>query len=252
MPLSQPPCDPAALPRHALLAVFASLPLAQLLRCRGVSRAWRAALGDAGCWTVLHNEPAFAMRSPAALRALLRAACALAGGELHLHGATGAVLAALTGDAALHTLHVVGAALGLVGADGSASDALGALVAADSETLHTLHVTGLALGPLLKALPRNTHLQTLSLVGGFDGGLLPAVRANASLRQLLVPAQPADMELEEAMRTVAQRCEAHLAPCELFAVPLVVESDTPRRVARAAHACLSAALQAALQSAASC
>jgi hypothetical protein len=48
---------------------------------------------------------------------------------------------------------------------------------------------------------------------------------------LVLQPQPEDTELEEAMRTVAQRCEAHLAPCELFGVQLVVESDTQRRVA---------------------
>jgi hypothetical protein len=76
--------------------------------------------------------------------------------------------------------------------------ALGALVAANAPTLHELVLLNvayfeaglLALGPLLDALPLNTHLRTLNLDGirctdGFARDrLLPAVRANTSLRHL--------------------------------------------------------------------
>jgi Ran GTPase-activating protein (RanGAP) involved in mRNA processing and transport len=76
--------------------------------------------------------------------------------------------------------------------------ALGALVAANSPALHELQLWQiavdeaglLALGPLLDALPLNTHLRMLNLdytrwTDDFARDrLLPAVRANTSLRHL--------------------------------------------------------------------
>jgi hypothetical protein len=76
--------------------------------------------------------------------------------------------------------------------------ALGALVAANAAALHELHLSYvtyfdaglLALGPLVDALPFNTHLRTLNLdrtrwTDDFARDrLLPAVRANTSLRRL--------------------------------------------------------------------
>jgi hypothetical protein len=79
--------------------------------------------------------------------------------------------------------------------------ALGALVAANAAALHELNLSYLAffdagllaLGPLLDALPLNTHLRTLNLdcircTHDFARDrLLPSVRANMSLRRLIVP-----------------------------------------------------------------
>ncbi len=78
---------------------------------------------------------------------------------------------------------------------GDAQVALGALVAADAHTLVVLDLSrcGLqeaALGPLLDALPANTHLRALQLsevtasAAFVSERLLPAVRANTSLTSL--------------------------------------------------------------------
>jgi hypothetical protein len=73
--------------------------------------------------------------------------------------------------------------------------ALGALIAANAPALHTLDVSSNGLGdeglaPLLSALARNTHLRVLRCGGnGMSAAfarrrLLPAIRANTSLRKL--------------------------------------------------------------------
>jgi hypothetical protein len=93
---------------------------------------------------------------------------------------------------------------------------LGALVAADAPALHDLHLSSiafnetelLALGPLVDALPLNTHLRTLNLdhirfTGEFSRDrLLPAVRANTSLQHLSVQGNEF---LREAVALVAAR-----------------------------------------------
>jgi len=88
---------------------------------------------------------------------------------------------------------------------------IGALIAANSPALKALdvsssHLGDAGLGPLCDALARNTHLRNLSI--GFNGmsaafaaqRLLPAVRANRSLRLL-----EADAVAEEAMQLVNAR-----------------------------------------------
>jgi hypothetical protein len=76
---------------------------------------------------------------------------------------------------------------------GAVAAALGALVAADAPALQTLDLYSCwlfdaALGPLVDALQHNTHLHTLDCRGNgmstafFRHQLLPAVRANTSLR----------------------------------------------------------------------
>jgi hypothetical protein len=73
--------------------------------------------------------------------------------------------------------------------------ALGVLLAADAPALTELDVRrcnlgDAGLGPLLEALPANTHLRTLKCTGNNTTGafaadvLLPAVCANTSLRAL--------------------------------------------------------------------
>jgi hypothetical protein len=158
--------------------------------------------------SVLLDLPAAALLADA-----LRANCTLqrlviSGVQLwHDVRAALTLLAALTGHASLRSLtcsknefdyvsHHNGplyyaAHIELVGA------ALGALVAADAPALEELDVSCCSLsdegiGPLCDALAHNTHLRTLTLAGnqlsaGFAGDrLLPAVRANTSLRELEV------------------------------------------------------------------
>ena len=138
--------------------------------------------------------------------------------ELQL-GAPGfaAVLAPLAGHRSLCVLKLRRVRM----ADGAAAGAaLAALLAADAPALTTLHVQdcGLGeagLGALLGALPRNSHLLELDISGNrvpagvMRARLLPAVRANASLRTLLdntLLEQDDDAAaVQEAQRIVAAR-----------------------------------------------
>jgi hypothetical protein len=114
----------------------------------------------------------------------------------HDMDAAAALLGALTGHSSLRTLKLsendAEAGAAAVGA------ALGALVVANAHALTELDVSSSNLGdaglrPLLDALPHNKRLRTLSVDGnGMSEAfardvLLPAVRANTSLRKLLVP-----------------------------------------------------------------
>jgi hypothetical protein len=104
-------------------------------------------------------------------------------------------------------------------------------VAANSPALHTLFIRTSGLGDaglrgLVEALPRNTHLRELTLWGNGTSAafardvLLPALRANTSLRSLLVwkeawarrPKAFADPRavpfLQEAQALVEQRAAA--------------------------------------------
>jgi hypothetical protein len=107
--------------------------------------------------------------------------------------AAAALLGALTGHSSLRTLDLFNndaeAGAAAVGA------ALGTLVAANAPALTELDVscsslTDAGLGPLLEALPRNTHLRTLGVSDNHMSAaftrdvLLPAVRANTSLTTL--------------------------------------------------------------------
>jgi hypothetical protein len=70
--------------------------------------------------------------------------------------------------------------------------ALGALLAADAPALTALHLSLWVhdVGALWEGLPRNTHLRTLTVGNCMENDaaerLLPAVRANASLRELKI------------------------------------------------------------------
>jgi hypothetical protein len=113
----------------------------------------------------------------------------------HDPGAATALLGALTGHASLSTLGLHGNGLNAAEQALPAGAALGALVAANAPALTELDVSccylrDAGLGPLFDALPGNTHLRTLnchrtSITHAFAcDALLPAVRANGSLRQL--------------------------------------------------------------------
>jgi hypothetical protein len=134
------------------------------------------------------------------------------------HDAAAALLGALLGHTSLRQLGVT--------CNGRPSDEdrlhagalLGALVAANSPALKALSVSGCYLSdtglrPLFEALPGNSHLRTLDcsinrISAAFAADvLLPAVRANTSLRTLITHAdyeQQSDAA-REAMALVARR-----------------------------------------------
>jgi hypothetical protein len=96
--------------------------------------------------------------------------------------------------------------------------ALGALVAANAPALHELNMShcflgDTGLGPLVDALPLNTHLRTLICRGSGASDafarerLLPAVRANTSLRRLTTELD--SDAAREAETLVAQRAVGH-------------------------------------------
>jgi hypothetical protein len=108
-----------------------------------------------------------------------------------------ALLGALTAHPSIRKLTCTGwyAYDDLGDAATAASAALGALIAAnapalESVSMHDSLLDDAGLGPLLNALPGNTHLQELSISGDLltedymRDRLLPAVRANTSLRSL--------------------------------------------------------------------
>jgi hypothetical protein len=116
----------------------------------------------------------------------------------HELGAATSLLGALAGRGSLRTLDLSYHVINEIHAEDrpAAGAALGALVAADAPALTALDVSDSDLGdtglrPLFDALPANTHLRTLNcenncLTEGFARDvLLPAVRANASLRELV-------------------------------------------------------------------
>jgi hypothetical protein len=135
-------------------------------------------------------------------------------------GVATVLLGALTGHASLRTL-VLSHNLINDANPAAVSAALGALVAANAPALQEvkLHNCGLSdseLRPLFDALPGNTHLRTLNcnvnkLTNAFAcNALLPAVRANGSLRLLSCTLQrnvsaAGKQALAEAEALVAQR-----------------------------------------------
>jgi hypothetical protein len=127
-----------------------------------------------------------------------------------------ALLGALTGHPSLRSLVVAGNHADPAH-QAEAGAALGALVAANAPALTALdvswcHLSDVGLRPLFDALPANAHLRTLSchvntLSDAFvRERLLPAVRANVSLRELLL-SLPAD-EAREAVALVRRRADA--------------------------------------------
>jgi hypothetical protein len=115
------------------------------------------------------------------------------------------------------------AALGIVGS------AIGLLVVADAPALEVLRVSFHesvtdVFGPLADALPLNTHLLRLYLWSGNLGAaftqqrLLPALRANTSLREFFVEAL--DATIAEAVQFVASREAARVAAEALAAASI--------------------------------
>jgi Ran GTPase-activating protein (RanGAP) involved in mRNA processing and transport len=116
--------------------------------------------------------------------------------------AAGAVLcAALTGHPRLRAINLAG---NRVPSRADSGAALAALVAANAPALQQLNVSDSELGdagmgPLVDALRHNTHLTKLDCTYNFMSEafardrLLPAVRANSSLRTLIVTPPPMEM-----------------------------------------------------------
>ena len=133
-----------------------------------------------------------------------------------------ALLGALVGHRSLQVLSFCGTRLEGAHAAGAA---LGALLNADAPALRELDVSSCGLGEaglgaLLDALPSNRHLLTLDIRGndapaGFmRARLLPFVRANTSLRTLLVIGRlerDENTAAWEAQRIVAARGGMHAA-----------------------------------------
>jgi hypothetical protein len=129
-----------------------------------------------------------------------------------------AVLGALTGHASVRSLVFMHNGPHDLEAAPAIGAALGALVAADAPALTELEISDCrlhdaGLGPLVDALPRNTHLRSLNITSnGITEAfaaerLLPAVRANTSLRQLgaIDGRFDEDSAKEEAVQLVAAR-----------------------------------------------
>ena len=133
--------------------------------------------------------------------------------------AAAAVIRALTGHPSVRVLALDWNNVHDAAAAGAA---LGALVAANAPALqeldvHTCHLGDAGLGPLFDALPHNAHLRQLDCSNtGMSAQfardrLLPAVRANTSLRKLLTRNPPYDVtlpEVQEAVALVAARADA--------------------------------------------
>jgi hypothetical protein len=119
------------------------------------------------------------------------------------------LLGALTAHPSLRTLELGGDILAGNQHAPALAAALGALVAADAPALQELDVSGLGdagLGALFDALPLNTHLRMLTLTANgcteafIRDRLLPAVRANTSLRYLTALDEEFDEENSEPDR----------------------------------------------------
>ncbi len=156
-----------------------------------------------------------ALRASSTLTVVSLAYVALGG----VFAAAAALLRALTGHPSLRSLDICC----FFGDDPEDQDAAGALLAAlvmaNAPALTALNVSFCRLGdaglrPLLNALPANTHLRKLSCRGASDAlvrdVLLPAVRANTSLRELGIgrrrESEPA--AAREALALVQRRADA--------------------------------------------
>jgi hypothetical protein len=152
--------------------------------------------------------------------------------------AAAALLGALTGHPSLRTLnlgrdHTVGVRRG------AACAALGALISANAPALTELDVSHSNLGdaglrPLFEALPANTHLRDLDVTGnGMSEAfardmLLPAVRTNTSLRQLVAQSpdygEENDFALEAQALVAARGAAAAAAELTVHAAMAAITS----------------------------
>jgi hypothetical protein len=181
----------------------------KLLNCRlsPASAPALARLLSSGTLTELAilNDGRALLDAPAAalLGGALRATATLTSLTLHHtqlwsdHAAAGALLGALTGHTSLRQLKVIGEGFLSEEDQLHAGTLLGALVAANAPALKALGVMASRLGDagrrlLFEALPGNSHLRTLDcshngISPAFAADvLLPAVRANTSLRTLVM------------------------------------------------------------------
>jgi hypothetical protein len=168
----------------------------------------------------LFDAPSAALLGDA-LRANSTLTCLSLRGHLrHNTGAAAALLSALTGHSSLRTLILSNNRV-LAAEAVAAAAAFGALVATNAPALTELDVSFCWLGdaglrPLLEALPHNTHLRTLDIKRNDMSAafardvLLPAVRANTSLRMLHTGANAWDgaANFREAEVLVAARADA--------------------------------------------
>jgi hypothetical protein len=185
-------CGVPSLHFNSCSLTAASAPaLARLLAGGAVAKlhVWRApALLDAQAAALL----AGALRANATLTSLQLSRVGL-WDDL---GAAAALLGALTAHPRLQQLHLSGNEVADARDCEAAGALLGALLAANAPPLALLDVSECALGDaglqaaLRAALPANTHLRTLDVASNRSTRacardvLLPAVRANGSLRQL--------------------------------------------------------------------
>jgi hypothetical protein len=163
--------------------------------------------------------------------------CALTSLSVHssllfrVPAAAAALLAALTGHPRLATLHLFGNRVSSDAQRAAAGASLGALLAANAPALTDLDVSSCnlgdeGLGPLFEALPRNTHLRILEADDNaptrafLRGRVLPALRANASLRKARVVAQAMpraqqqagpDAAAAAALTAELEAAQAHIA-----------------------------------------
>jgi hypothetical protein len=132
-----------------------------------------------------------------------------------------ALLRALVGHPALCSLMLCGEFADENGDPAALGGLLAALVAADAPALHVLNISAnvlrdAGLAPIVAALPRSHHLRILDISLNYMSDafarkrLLPAVRANTSLRDLVCvgdedDAGPAAREAQELVQQRSQR-----------------------------------------------
>ncbi len=198
-----------------LQSVLARLPVDARARACVVCRAWNAALAERSLWARLDLSLASGVAVtvtpldvPAAqlLHNALRASTTLTSFQLKDVGlwqdpaATVVLLSALMGHQSLCELDVSLNAAGTPDMQTVAGATLGALVAVNAAALHKLDISlcyldEAGLGPLVDALPHNTHLRTLECAYNVISEafardrLLPALPANTALRKLVLIAK---------------------------------------------------------------
>jgi hypothetical protein len=190
-----------------------------LARLLGSSTLLSLVIDHIGSALLLFDAPAAWLLGDALLANTTLTALVLHGTRMWRdHAAAAALLGALTGHASVRRLALVGEWRLSEEERLHAGALLGALVAADAPALTALDVldnylSDDGLRPLFEALPGNSHLRTLhcshtDMSDAFSPDvLLPAVRANTSLRSLLVCGQ-VERQLDaarEAEALVARR-----------------------------------------------